>query len=403
LSGGRTFCPEFRTSESALPDRFSGATAATREYLLIASLARSLRWGSAGVTVTSSPTIDQGLRLDDIGAPLLVLDAAARMLEATPSAAVLIARFQLASELPAPLPIDLARELANTPFGVPITWRPRAELDAVLGCTRYPLGDGRRLLLMREITEQQRALSQRLHRQRLEETGRLAAVMAHDLRSPLSSIVYNVDLLHTRACELSPQTVRGLLHETQLAADQMRRTIAGLLDFVRLGPPVVATQSLREVVDRVSSLLRPVFRAGSHELRIELHDGDVRVRGNPLTIEQIFVNLLVNATEASDRPAHVRIASRHLPAGAHPQRTWRAEGDMVVVRVSDDGPGIAPDLAASVFEPFVTAKPNGTGLGLTIAREAAQSLGGQIMLEDVAVGCTMAVVLPIAWTGEMPE
>lgn len=61
----------------------------------------------------------------------------------------------------------------------------------------------------------------------------------------------------------------------------MRRTIAGLLDFVRLGPPVTATQSLRDTFDRVSSLLRSVFRAGAHELHIELHNKQVRLRGNP--------------------------------------------------------------------------------------------------------------------------
>lgn len=345
--------------------------------------------------MTASHAIDNRLRLHDIGAPLAVLDDSACVLDATPSAAALIARFQLATTLPAPLPVDLARELASAPFGVPIVWRPRAELDAVLGCTRYALGDGRRLLLMREITEQQRALSQRMHRQRLEEAGRLAAQMAHDLRSPLSSIVYNVDLLHSRAGELSA-SARELLRETQIAADQMRRTIAGLLDFVRLGPPVTASQSLRETFDRVSSLLRPVFRAGSHELRTELYDEHIRLRGNPLTIEQIFVNLLVNATEASDRPVHIRIASEPVPAAATGPRPWRAVEDMVRIRVTDDGPGIPAELVATVFEPFVTSKPHGTGLGLTIAREAAQSLGGHLAIEDVASGCAMVVVLPVA-------
>jgi signal transduction histidine kinase len=344
---------------------------------------------------------DGQLRLDDIGAPIAVLDNAARVLEATPSAAALLARFQLATQLPAALPPELARELAIAPDGVPIVWRPRAELDAVLGCTRYPLGADRRLLLMREITEQQRALSHRLHQQRLQETGRLAALMAHDLRSPLSSIVYNVDLLQNRAGDLASPNVRELLRETEIAADQMRRTIAGMLDFVRLGPPVTGAQSLREIFGRVSSLLRPAFRAGSHALTTELHDDGVRVRGNPLTVEQIFVNLLVNATEAADRPVHIRIGSEHVAAAAPGQRPWRAVDDMVRIRIADDGPGIPAELIASVFEPFVTSKPHGTGLGLTIAREAAQSLGGHLSLETTSPGCTVAVVLPVARAEEL--
>src|SRR6185369_8197826 len=99
--------------------------------------------------------------------------------------------------------------------------------------------------------------------------------------------------------------------------------------------------------------------AGSHELTTALHDDGVRVRGNPLTVEQIFVNLLVNATEAADRPVHIHIVSEHVAAAGHARRPWRAVDDMVRIRISDDGPGIPPELAASVFEPFVTSKPHG--------------------------------------------
>jgi nitrogen-specific signal transduction histidine kinase len=75
---------------------------------------------------------------------------------------------------------------------------------------------------------------------------------------------------------------------------------------------------------------------------------------------------------------------------------------MVRIRVIDDGPGIPAELAATVFEPFVTSKPQGTGLGLTIAREAAQSLGGALVHDPTRTGCAMAVVLPIT-RAEEPE
>jgi signal transduction histidine kinase len=146
-----------------------------------------------------------------------------------------------------------------------------------------------------------------------------------------------------------------------------------------------------------------VFRAGSHELRSELHDEHVQLRGNPLTIEQIFVNLLVNATEASSGPVHIHITSERVGAAEPGTQPWRRGEDMVLIRVADDGPGIPAELAASAFEPFVTSKPQGTGLGLTIAREAAQSLGGHLALEDSAAGCVMAVVLPAARSDEASE
>lgn len=311
------------------------------------------------------------VRLHDVGVAMAVLDPNCQVVSATPSARELLARFELPCDA---LPTKLAAELASAPLGEAIMWRHPSTDLAVLGCTRYSLGTDHLLLLMREITEQQRLLSRRLHRQRLEATGRLISHIAHDLRAPLSSIIYSVDVL--AAENPSEET-----HTIQLAASALRDTIAGLLDFVRLGPPVTATQSLGFTFERISGLLRPAFRGGHHELVIALHDDQVCVRGNTIALEQIFVNLLVNATES--RPAGVRV-----------RITSESAGRTVIVRVLDDGPGIPRDLRASIFEEFVTSKANGTGLGLTVAREAASSLGGTLTLEDTPTGCCFAVELP---------
>jgi signal transduction histidine kinase len=341
------------------------------------------------------------LRLDGIGAAMAVLDHDGRVIDASPSALTLLGRFQLAMTLPSPIPGDLARELAGAPFGEAIIWRQEG-VDGVIGCTRYALGGDHVLLLLREITEQQRALSRRLHQQRLESTGRLVAHIAHDLRAPLSSIVYNSDLLAKRV-QVLPAGSAELLHDNQVAADQLRRTIANLLDFVRIGPPVTETLSLRDLVDRVTSLLRSAFRAGGHELGVALHDGQVRVCGNPIAIEQILVNLLVNATEAAGgQPVRISITSEQV-GRAEGKRPWRALDEMVRVRIADDGPGIPDDRRHAVFEPFVTSKPDGTGLGLTVARDAAASLGGHLSLEDTAGGASFALVLPVVRPQPMAE
>ncbi|HEY1551950.1 MAG TPA: HAMP domain-containing sensor histidine kinase [Kofleriaceae bacterium] len=307
---------------------------------------------------------------------MAVLASSGQLVSVTPAAARLLRRFELPVESPATLPANLARELASAPLGEAIIWRhPSADHGAVLGCTRYSLGSEHLLLLMREITEQQRALSQQLHRQRLEATGRLISHIAHDLRAPLSSIIYNVDLLAKRSGFEELQNI-------QIAADALRDTIAGLLDFVRLGPPAVSIQTIGRLFERISSLLRPAFRHGKHELSIALHDDGACVRGNSIAIEQIFLNLIINATESRSESVRVRIASEQV-------------GRMVIVRVSDDGPGIPLDRRDAVFDEFVTSKPHGTGLGLTVAREAAVALGGSLMLEPTAIGCCFAVALPL--------
>lgn len=328
------------------------------------------------------------VRLQDVGAPMLVIDGSDRIVDATLPARTLLAKFEIPCETGEMLPPPLVAELREALLGEAIIWRPRGESGPILGSTRYRLGDRHHLLLVREITRQQRAMAQRMHQQRLEETGKLVAHIAHELRTPLASIVYNADVLSTRELGGSKE----LVDDIQLAAETLRRTIAGLLDYVRLGPPVDTTMTLRELWDRVSSLLRPMFRSGGHELAMSLHDADVRVSGNPMTLEQIFVNLVVNAIEASTRAARIEIVSSPVPADR--PRQWRAK-DVVLVSVQDDGPGIPPERRESVFEAFVTSKSNGTGLGLTLAREAAASIGGHVALDECPIGCRFGVVLPV--------
>ncbi len=315
------------------------------------------------------------IRLRDVGVPMLVLGPNHVIADLTAPAEVMLGKFGLPKDRLLPV---LAAELHNALLGEAIIWRPSGDGGPVLGCTRYWLGERHHLMLMREITEQQRAMSHRMHQQRLEEIGKLVAHIAHDLRAPLASIVYNADLLARRDSN-------ELVSEIQIAAENLKLTIAGLLDFVRLGPPINTTTSLGELCERVSSLLRPLFRAGQHELSIALHDAGICVSGNLLGIEQLFVNLLVNAIEASTRPVRIEVTSE---AAKSPS------GEAVVVRVRDDGPGVPPELRERLFDAFVTSKANGTGLGLTLAREVASSLGGQIVLEDTAAGCSFAVTLP---------
>lgn len=109
---------------------------------------------------------------------------------------------------------------------------------------------------------------------------------------------------------------------------------------------------------------------------------EVYVTGNLLTIEQIFVNLVFNSLEASQRPTAVHV--------------WaRVEAQTVRVLVEDDGPGIRADHRHLVFEPMFTTKEHGVGLGLTSARESARSAGGDIQLVRWSQGTAFEVTLPI--------
>lgn len=330
------------------------------------------------------------MRLEEIGGAIAVCTTTGNLVGATPTARSLLSRLGVVSSSdPTSLSPEFWQQLASTPAGEAGEWRPPAQNDACLGCTRYALGASHVLLLMREVSQKQNALVDRLHRQRLELTGRLVATIAHDLRAPLSAIVFNCDVLSRGVASVAPEVVAEILREMTVAAERLRRAIDGLLAFARLGPPVNDEVSVRDVVDRVSSLLRPAFRDKAGTLRVRLGEPTPRVRGNPLVIEQILVNLVWNALESSQRGVTVDIdAERELEPSC-----------VVSIVVADDGPGIAPELRARVFDPFFTTKPQGTGLGLTTAREAAIELGGDIRLEASGRGARFVVTL-VAAQGE---
>jgi len=376
-------CPGFRTRDSSAPPTRRRESIAIRHrncvHLCVVGN-QSVEWRNH----------ESYIRLRDIDMPVMVVEGV-RIVDASPAVRGLMTRHDLPCDAGEQLPVSLIAELRDARSGEAIAWRPRGEHGPTLGITRYRLGDQHQVLLISEITINHRSISQRLHHQRLLETGKLLAYIAHELRAPLASIVYNSDVLGMPGGVRGDDDYAQLVEEIQLAAEHLRRTVGGLLDYVRLSP-VSTTITLREMWDRVASLLRPLFRAGQHQIEVDLHAPDLLLRANPTTIEQIFINLIVNSIEASGKPARVRVSTRPMPADR--RRMWQAD-EVVLVTVQDDGPGIPVECRASVFEAFVTTKPNGTGLGLTLAREAADSLGGYLELEDSPVGCRFAIALPI--------
>jgi signal transduction histidine kinase len=326
--------------------------------------------------------VSGAIELAEVGGALAACDSQGRIAGCSPSARQLLSRLGLSLEsLPAPIPTVLWQLIASRDVGVAVQWRSSAEEDLMLGCTRYRLGDDGWLLVMSEISHKQSLLAERLHQQRLEALGRLVATTAHDLRSPLSSIVFNSDVLAARIDELPVERVREAVGDINTAAARLRGTIDCLLDYVRLGPAVASEVSIREILTRTQSLLRPLLRAGAHRLLDTIGAEADRALGNPLAVEQIFVNLVLNSLEAARGPATVRVSSS-------------LQGKLLRVLVEDDGPGIPSEHRLQVFDPFFTTKRDGTGIGLSAAREAARAGGGDVQLVRWTEGAAFAVLLP---------
>ncbi|HKQ71513.1 MAG TPA: HAMP domain-containing sensor histidine kinase [Polyangiaceae bacterium] len=326
---------------------------------------------------------ENSIGVAEMEAPAVICSNTGKVRNFTKQARVLMSSLGVELATGSPLPASLWAALTQVPIGESTEWRPEAAVDAILGCTAYRLGSARRLILMRELSTRNVQLLQRLHKQRLEFAGRMVASIAHDLRTTVASIVYNAGFLRLRQRDSSPPEVTDVLKEMVESTDRLRRTVDGLLDFVRLGPQLQVDFRMREIVDRTTALLDSVYRKRRHALVVDCNEREW-VSGNPIVVEQVLANLLLNAAEASEQSLRVSITVDANPADANFVRTI----------VQDDGPGIPPERARRVFEPFFTSKPDGTGLGLTMAKEAALKLDGDLFFEPSEVGARFVLLLP---------
>lgn len=331
---------------------------------------------------------DGWIALEGVGSAMVVCDFRQRLLGASPAARSLFERAGIAIDGAPPSLPDALFAALRAAIGDQALWRPSPG-GRLIGVSRYALGGSLTLLLMREVPARARLhaggdalehdgqLARRLHEQRLEVTGRLVVALAHDLRNPLASILLDVEALRGQA--LGGET-RGAVEDIHAAVERVRKTIDALVEFGRLGPPSVSEVLLEEILSRVVGGLRPALREGRHGVHLEL-DG-LAVLANPLLLEQLLANLLTNAIESRGDGVTV---------------TVRAESDGRDVRlaVADDGPGILPEMRERMFEPFETSRLGRMGLGLTIAREAAESMGGSIVAEEApGGGARLLLTLP---------
>jgi signal transduction histidine kinase len=336
----------------------------------------------------------------DIGtieAPLALCSANGRLQAATPIAIGLLRRLSVLSTAKEQLPPELWKLLEKMPTGEAVEWRPPGAHGDVLGCTRYVTAQGSYLLLMREVSAKHVAWYERVQQLRLESTERLVTSIAHDIRAAVASITYSADFLEVGGGEVPREVYGEALHDIGEASRRLQQMVDGLLDYSRLGPNISVPVLLSDALSRAQGFLRSHFRHGAHRLAVDLAPHAEWVRGNPLMIEQVFINLLINAAESAPTPRLVAVTAFPAhPPGDHelPEAPYH-----VCVRVADDGPGVPQVVRELVFDPFFTTKEQRPGLGLTIARQAARRMNGELLLVDAERGACFALYLP---GGEAP-
>jgi len=241
--------------------------------------------------------------------------------------------------------------------------------------------------LAREFNSMGRAVQERerelVRSERLAAVGKMAAMITHEVRNPLSSIGLNTELLQDEL-EDSSDEAKKLLRSIHREVDRLTAITEEYLAFARLPKPKLAPEAINPLVGALAQFVREDLAAKHVELVVELGPGDPIALVDGAQIRQCLINLVRNATEA--------LAGKG--GGTVVLRTRRA-GDRISITVEDDGVGIAADVLPRMFDPFFSTKEGGSGLGLALTQQIVKDHGGDLAVHStVGKGTTFTVSVP---------
>jgi C4-dicarboxylate-specific signal transduction histidine kinase len=223
---------------------------------------------------------------------------------------------------------------------------------------------------------------------RVATVGAFSASIAHELNQPIASMLMDAQTgLRLLSRE---QTDIAMLHRILQRVDRTAQRVAGIVqrtrDNIVAGRRAVRAIDLCRLLFETRDLLAHDLKRANVELEIVCSNALPDVSGDPIELQQVFVNLVNNATDAMrDQPGPRRVTIE-----------IKAEDELMRVQVADTGPGIPEQHIDRLFEPFFTTKANGIGMGLQICRSAVESMGGQFsVINQPAGGAVFSFDLPI--------
>jgi two-component system NtrC family sensor kinase len=275
--------------------------------------------------------------------------------------------------------------------------------------------------LNRELHQAQQGL---IRSEKLASVGRLAAGLAHEIGNPISAILGYLEMLQAEEVEAAER--RDVLARVQSEVERIDTIIRDLLAYSRPGRGNLVAVGPHELVENAMALIRPQKKFKLVEVAIELFEKLPEVQTDPDLVQQVLVNLLLNALDALEPGGHLWVRAAVLTRCEEGRLGWPRPDEvpgffdlgeihrirppedgkalkpgqsMVVLSVVDDGPGIEADRLNQIFDPFYTTKEpgQGTGLGLAICHASIHALGGEIWaFSRPGQGTQMAFSLPVA-------
>ncbi len=243
--------------------------------------------------------------------------------------------------------------------------------------------------LARDITARKEAHNRMMRAGQMAAVGELAGQIAHEVNNPIAIIHAKAELLLKNRKQEMSEKIALELGKIVDHTDRVARIAQGLLSYSRPSPTARNRVDLRQPIRKSISMIE--HRARNREIRIDdrLADEPLNVTANATEMEQVFLNLFINAIQAMDKGGRLTISVLSRKASS---------GKFLAIAVDDTGAGIPPEMRELVFEPFFTTKQedHGTGLGLSICQGLLRSHQGDILIEDAAGGGARFVVrLPL--------
>ena len=242
--------------------------------------------------------------------------------------------------------------------------------------------EGGRIVLLADVTETRRLQEMLDHRRRLAALGEMSASLAHQIRTPLSSVLLYLSQLDSPLLDQEKRT--GFVARARERLRHLEKMVENMLAYARGNPEHQEAVEVRRLLEQLAQILETELGPRGGSLQMEGSVDDCALMGNPDALLGALVNLGMNAIEACEGTPRLLLEIRRVK-------------NEVQISLADNGRGIPADLVEKVFEPFFTTRADGTGLGLAVVRAVVEGHGGWIEIRSSeGSGTRVRLWLPLA-------
>lgn len=252
---------------------------------------------------------------------------------------------------------------------------------------------------------------------RLATVGEMAAGIAHEIKNPLTGIAGVIQILGRDLGGDDPR--QKILKEVLEQIDRLDKAVKNLLSFARPPAPNMTMVNVNDILCKIADFLTPQFNKNRVKVTKDCNGDIPHIAGDPELLQQVFLNIILNAVQAMKDGGSVSIKSERKVVPTYvlhrmgPEEDTRydrddaehsREEDVVAVTITDTGKGMDPENMVKIFNPFFTTRQQGTGLGLSITRKIVEQHGGGITVNSKpGEGTTFAIMFPVAKKSELGQ